>query len=64
MSKKNVYFFELVIQDAHTGMAIPIEQYRDIITKIIEDKSMNNSIELTYEQTEPVLMDVIENTDE
>lgn len=64
MSKKNVYFFELVIQDAHTGMAIPIEQYRGIITKIIEDKSMNNSIELTYEQTEPVLMDVIENTDE
>lgn len=28
MSKKNVYFYELVIEDAQTGSAIPVDQYR------------------------------------
>lgn len=64
MSKKNVYFYELVLEDAKTGSMIPVNQYRDILSDIISSNCINNSIELTYEQTEPVLMDVLENTDE
>ena len=64
MSKKNVYFYELVVEESQSGKAIPVENYRTILTDIILKKSINGSIELTYEQTEPVLMDVLENTDE
>lgn len=64
MSKKNVYFYELVIEDSQSGTAIPVDDYRTILSDIISKESINGSIELTYEQTEPVLMDVIENTDE
>lgn len=64
MSKKNVYFYELVVEESQSGKAIPVENYRTILTDIISKKSINGSIELTYEQTEPVLMDVLENTDE
>lgn len=64
MSKKNVYFYELVIEDAKTGAVIPVSQYRDILSVIISSNCINNSIELTYEQTEPVLMDILENTGE
>lgn len=64
MSKKNVYFYELIIEDAQTGIALPVEQYKGILTDILNANSINNSVELTYEQTEPVLMDVLENTDE
>lgn len=64
MSKKNVYFYELIIEDAQTGATIPVDQYRDILTDIFSKKCLNNSVELTYEQTEPVLMDILENTDE
>ena len=60
MSKKNVYFYELIIEDAKTGAAVPVDQYKGILTDIFKSKSINNSVELTYEQTEPVLMDVLE----
>ncbi len=64
MSRKNVYFYELVIEDAQTGATIPVDQYRDILVGIFSSNCINNSVELTYEQTEPVLMDILENTDE
>ena len=64
MSKKNVYFYELVIENRETGKAIPVNQYKGIISNIFKNGCVNNSIELTYEQTEPVWMDIIEDTDE
>lgn len=63
MSKKNIYFYELVICDSQSGGTIPVVNYRAIISTIIAKESINGSIVLTYEQTEPVLMDVLENTD-
>lgn len=64
MSKKNVYFYELVIEESQSGKTISVENYRTILSDIISKESINGSIELTYEKTEPVLMDVLENTDE
>lgn len=64
MSKKNVYFYELIINHNQSGKSIPVDDYRTILSDIISKESINGSIELTYEQTEPVLMDVLENTNE
>ncbi len=64
MSKKNVYFYKIKIMNSQSGAAIPVEQYKNILTEIFKRECVNDSINLTYEQTEPVLMDVIENTDE
>lgn len=64
MSKKNVYFYKIEIVNSQSGVAVPVEQYKDILTEIFARECVNNSVNLTYEQTEPILMDVIENTDE
>lgn len=64
MSKKNVYFYELVIKESQTEKEIRVNQFKPLIKDIIKQNSINNSIELTYEQTEPVLMDIIEDTEE
>ena len=64
MSKKNVYFYELVIKESQTGKEVQVEQFKPLLEDIIKQNSINSSVKLTYEQTEPVLMDIIENTDE
>ena len=64
MSKKSVYFYKLEIQESQTGREIDIGGYRTILEEIFQRECINDSLNLTYEQTEPVLMDIIENTDE
>ena len=64
MAKKNVYFYELVIKESQTGKEVRAEQFKTLLEDIIKRNSVNNSIALTYEQTEPVLMDIIEDTEE
>lgn len=64
MSKKNVYFYELIIKECQTGKKIRVDQFKALLDDTIKQNSINNSIELTYEQIEPVLMDIIENTEE
>ena len=54
MSKKNIYFYELVICDSQSGGTIPVVNFRAIISTIIAKESINGSIVLTYEQTEIV----------
>lgn len=64
MSKKNVYFYKLVLKERKTEKEIPFDGCKNILSSIINDACMNDSLELSYDRTEPVLMDVIENTDE
>lgn len=63
MSKKNVYFYKLELKESQTGKTIGVEQFKPLLREIISKNSVNNSIELTYQQTEPVLMDIIEDNE-
>lgn len=64
MAKKNIYFYKIEIKNAQTGAIIGATDYYDIMTDIFNRECVNGSIKLTHDQADPVLMDVLENTDE
>ncbi len=64
MSKKNIYFYKLDIIDNQSKKAVPVGRYKTMLSEIFDRECHDDSIELTYQQTEPIWMDVLENTDE
>lgn len=64
MSKKSIYFYKVEIKNVQTGEIVQIEDFHDIMTDIFDRECVNGAIKLTHDQTNPVLMDVLENTNE
>lgn len=64
MSKKSIYFYKVEIRNSQTRAIVHTADYYDILTGIFTRECVNGSIKLTHDQADPVIMDVLENTDE
>ena len=64
MSTKNTYLFKIVIRDTQTGREIPPEEFKDLFEDIFRNNLCNNALKLTADNIEPMILDIIEDTDE
>lgn len=64
MSIKNIYLFKVVIHDTQTNTEVPVHLFKGLFQEIIDRESRNNALKLTYEDAEPMMLDILENTDE
>ena len=63
MADKNVYFYKLVITDNTTGDEVSPDRFKGLFSDIIARAAINNSIDCTGTNPEPVMLDVLEDTD-
>lgn len=64
MSTKNVYLFKVIIRNAQTNAELPVSSYKGMFREIFERRCRNQAIMLTRDDTEPIMMDILEDTDE
>lgn len=64
MSTKNTYLFKVVIIDTQTGHEVPPEEFKHLFENIFNNNSRNNALRLTADNIEPMIMDVIQDTEE
>ena len=64
MADKNVYFYKVVLIDNTTGDEVPPDRFKGLFSDIITRMAINNSIDCTGSNLEPVMLDVLEDTDE
>ena len=63
IADKNVYFYKLVITDNTTGDEVSPDRFKGLFSDIIARAAINNSIDCTGTNPEPVMLDVLEDTD-
>lgn len=64
MSTKNVYLYKVIIKDTHNrNEEIPVANFKGLIDAILNDNMINDAINLTPNDAEPVIMDIMENND-
>jgi hypothetical protein len=64
LADKNVYFYKVVLTDNTTGDEVTPERFKALFSDIIARVAINNSIDCTGSNPEPVMLDVLEDTDE
>lgn len=64
MSTKNIYLFKVSIRDTQINAEVPLQQFRGLFQDIFDRESRNNALKLTYEDAEPIMLDILENTEE
>ena len=64
MSTKNIYFFKVTIRDTQNNTEVPVSSFKAIFQSIIDQHSKNGALKLDYQSSEPIMLDVLEHTDE
>lgn len=64
MSIKNIYMFKVNLHDTQTNQDVPVSAFYNLFQNIFENNCINNALNLTYQNSEPVLLDIIENNDQ
>ena len=64
MSTKNIYLFKVVIQDTKTNTEVPVSSFKGLFDNIFSRGTRNNAIKLSADDVEPIMLDILENTDE
>ncbi|MGN0350559.1 MAG: hypothetical protein ACI4ES_02825, partial [Roseburia sp.] len=64
MSIKNIYLFKVVIRDTQTNTEVPVNAFKGLFQEIFNRESRNSALKLTYEDTEPMMLDILEDTNE
>lgn len=64
MSIKNIYLFKVVIRDTQTNTEVPVNLFKGLFQEIFDRESRNSALKLTYEDTEPMMLDILEDTNE
>lgn len=64
MSTKNIYLFKVVIRDTQTNTEVPVNLFKGLFQEIFNRESRNSALKLTYEDTEPMMLDILEDTNE
>ena len=64
MSTKNVYFYKLSLYDTQSRQEMSLTQTKAIIEQIIANNAQNNAVSLSYNDAEPIVMDVLQQTND
>ncbi len=64
MSTKNIYLFKVVIRDTQTNTEMPVNTFKGLFQAVFDKECRNGALKLTYEDAEPMMLDIIEDTDE
>ncbi|MEG1835978.1 MAG: hypothetical protein RR229_07650 [Oscillospiraceae bacterium] len=64
MSTKNIYLYKVSIRDTQNNADMPVESFYNLFKEVFDRESRNNALELTYQDSEPMMLDIIENTDQ
>ncbi|WP_337574862.1 hypothetical protein [Fournierella sp.] len=64
MSTKNVYLFKVVIRDTQTNTEMPVNSFKGLFQEIFDREARNHALKLTYDDAEPMMLDILDNTDE
>ncbi len=64
MSIKNIYIYKVVIRDTQTNAEVPVHLFKELFQDVFDREGRNNALKLTYEDTEPMMLDILENTEE
>lgn len=64
MSTKNIYLFKVVIQETRSNTEIPVNSFKGLFDGIFAREAKNNALNLASNDVEPVMLDILENTDE
>lgn len=64
MSTKNVYFYKLSLYDTQSRQEMNLTQTKTIIEQIIANNVQNNAVSLSYNDAEPIVMDVLQQTND
>ncbi len=64
MSTKNIYLFKVVIRDTQTNTEVSVNSFKGLFQEIFNRESRNSALKLTYEDTEPMMLDILEDTTE
>lgn len=64
MAKKNIYLYKVVISNTESKKEIELSNYRATIKSITSSKNANNALRIDLNESEPMVMDIIEDNDE
>ncbi len=64
MSTKNIYLYKVIIRDTQENREVPVNVFKGLFEEIFNREQHNNAITLTYQDTEPMILDIIEDTNE
>ena len=64
MSTKNIYLFKVLIRDTQTNTEVPVNAFKGLFGEVFNRECRNNALKLTYQDAEPMMLDIIEDTDE
>ena len=64
MSTKNIYFYKVIIRNTQSGVEESVDSFKDHFQRIFDRHMRNGAIKLTYSDAEPMMMDILEDTDE
>lgn len=64
MSVKNIYLYKVTIRDTQTNSEVEVPRFKSLLQSIFDTNSQNNALKLTYEDHEPIMLDILENNDE
>lgn len=64
MSTKNIYLFKLVIRDTQTNTEVAVNAFKGLLKDIFDRECRHGALKLTYQNAEPMMLDIIEDTDE
>lgn len=64
MSTKNIYLFKVIIQETKSNIEIPVNSFKNLFDDIFNRGIRNDAIKLSLDDAEPIMMDILENTDE
>ncbi|MBQ6684546.1 MAG: hypothetical protein IJM99_00405, partial [Firmicutes bacterium] len=60
MSTKNIYLYKFSIERKDNGEEVNVQEYKNILRRIFEQNCQNGSLPLTYEDSEPMVMDILD----
>ena len=64
MSIKNIYLYKVIIRDTETNTEVEVPRFKSLFQDIFDAHSQNSALKLTYEDAEPMMLDILENNDE
>ena len=64
MSAKSVYMYKVVIRDTQTNEEVPVNAFNRLFQEVFDRESINNALNLGDDTTEPMILDIIEDTDQ